>query len=456
MTAVILTNTRGIALATAEAFGGIHAYMVPTPRIPWHRVQTRTKAWIFAPDDRFQYGKLASPQEYHRAWGTVRRSDLPIIPEKPRARPYRSLRMIRDVAEGEPITIGASPTAYWRGDMMQASLLEGLPIGGTIDTHSVPKIRSGCLSPSDARLASLWQCRAFGDWLMGVNLSRAILIGSNRDKVFAGRLTIPVLARVQEAAGTPRQLCWPTAMAPSLALMQAFAYRKKGWPFSKTMAIAMSLYENALATYPGTTSRWLSDDEGYWQVWWLRVQRHFGIKGGAPSAFHGLSAGGSGWHAIPISRHRFDSLSGDMGWMYRVLMRWTEKTLRGEGIRCGDDESTPGTYDLADLILDLDRPTLRWCSGCADFSIGDPVGRHLLIQHLENTHLVEIHKGLQIGDLGREILSIAPPALRSVEALQQWEKAMQMVENGSVSEVEIIGETKRYVSILVEDILRHF
>lgn len=273
---------------------------------------------------------LADPDEYDAKYKTWRLEDLPMLPEQMRLKVIReSSHQFRAVSqlmkrgdvgeliiatdagrEGELVARWIMKLAGWRKPFKR------LWISSQTDTaikEGFAKLKPG---PSYDPLFQAARCRSEADWLIGLNVTRALTC-KHDTQLTAGRVQTPTLAmivaREQEIKNFVPQDFWtinadfgdyrgrwrdshgnsrlfsrpraeeilaktqghpgiitdvdsksksdPPPLAYDLTELQRDANRLHGWPAKKTLQILQGLYEtHKIVTYPRTDSRYITAD----------------------------------------------------------------------------------------------------------------------------------------------------------------------------------------------------
>lgn len=273
---------------------------------------------------------LADPDEYDPKYKTWRLEDLPMLPEQMRLKVIReSSHQFRAVSqlmkrgdvgeliiatdagrEGELVARWIMKLAGWRKPFKR------LWISSQTDTaikEGFAKLKPG---PSYDPLFQAARCRSEADWLIGLNVTRALTC-KHDTQLTAGRVQTPTLAmivaREQEIKNFVPQDFWtinadfgdyrgrwrdshgnsrlfsrpraeeilaktqghpgiitdvdsksksdPPPLAYDLTELQRDANRLHGWPAKKTLQILQGLYEtHKIVTYPRTDSRYITAD----------------------------------------------------------------------------------------------------------------------------------------------------------------------------------------------------
>jgi DNA topoisomerase-3 len=273
---------------------------------------------------------LAEPDEYDAKYRTWRLEDLPMLPEQMRLKVIReSSHQFRAVSqlmkrsdiseliiatdagrEGELVARWIMKLAGWRkpfkrlwiSSQTDAAIKEGFA-----------KLKPG---PAYDPLFQAARCRSEADWLIGLNVTRALTC-KHDTQLTAGRVQTPTLAmivaREQEVKSFVPQDYWtinadfgdyrgrwrddhgnsrlfsrvraeeilaktnghpgvvtdidaknksePPPLAYDLTELQRDANRLHGWPAKKTLQILQGLYEtHKIVTYPRTDSRYITAD----------------------------------------------------------------------------------------------------------------------------------------------------------------------------------------------------
>ncbi|MFC7370264.1 DNA topoisomerase III [Fictibacillus iocasae] len=273
--------------------------------------------------------ELKMPEDYDKNYQQWRLEDLPIIPKQMGLKPIRQvshqLRAIESLAKRKDVDEFIIATDAGReGELVARWILEKVrwqkPVKRLwISSITDKAIRDGFknLKPS-AEYDNLYQsalCRAEADWLIGLNVTRALTTRFN-DPLSAGRVQTPTLAMILERereiaafqpkeywtinasigmldaswekSGEKRQFDGNTAeetaakvrgskgvvksldkkekteahpLPYDLTDLQRDANRRFGFSAKKTSSVLQKLYEQyKLVTYPRTDSRYLTKD----------------------------------------------------------------------------------------------------------------------------------------------------------------------------------------------------
>lgn len=273
----------------------------------------------------------ASPETYNPAWGAWSFSDLPMIPSRFSYLPRRGVgERIRDIGRllKEASGVVIATDAGREGEVIARELLDHLKWKGPVerlwmsatDPESVRKAL-GNLRPGSSTepLYAAGKARSEADWLVGLNMTRAmtLLSGKRGSVTSVGRVQTPTLALVvrrdreragfkpvqyfEVAARDARGLTLvhapeeahrildrgiangiadalpglnaelsvktePKSKAPplpfDLSSLQAECNRRFGWTAKQALAVAQALYEEHKATtYPRTECRYLPEEQ---------------------------------------------------------------------------------------------------------------------------------------------------------------------------------------------------
>lgn len=273
--------------------------------------------------------ELAEPEDYDKKYAVWKLEDLPIIPKKMRLKVIRQtahqFKAIRQLAQRRDLhELIIATDAGREGELVARWIMELLPWRKPfkrlwISSQTDQAIKEGfaSLRPGHAydNLYDSAVCRAEVDWLIGLNVTRALTCKFNA-QLAAGRVQTPTLAaivkREQEIRqfqpvdywtveadfGLFRGLCRqqgeprffrkeeaeaaaarvrgqtgritavntrerrePPPLPYDLTELQREANRRFGFSARETLAILQRLYEqHKLVTYPRTDSRYLSSD----------------------------------------------------------------------------------------------------------------------------------------------------------------------------------------------------
>ena len=102
-------------------------------------------------------------------------------------------------------------------------------------------------------------CRAKADWLVGINASQALAIASGTFNQSLGRVQTPTLAMICARFKENREFV-PTDYWQLSVTLQKDCNVHLDLSAEKTLAVAQSLYEKKLISYPRTGSRYIPDD----------------------------------------------------------------------------------------------------------------------------------------------------------------------------------------------------
>ncbi|MCQ2010004.1 DNA topoisomerase 3 [Sporolactobacillus sp. STSJ-5] len=273
--------------------------------------------------------ELKMPEEYDNKYKTWRLEDLPIIPKQMETKPIKQTRAqfqaIAKLAKRSDISeLIIATDAGREGELVARWILEKInwrkPVKRLwISSQTDKAIRTGFkqLKPSK-EYDDLFQsavCRSEADWLIGLNISRALTTKYN-DSLSAGRVQTPTLAMIlereqtiqsfqpkpywnlsvdlnggtaswkngdrtriatrDEAAALKNKVSGHQAVVRSVVIkekrekqplpydlteLQRDANRKLGFSAKKTLNVLQNLYERyKIVTYPRTDSRYLTKD----------------------------------------------------------------------------------------------------------------------------------------------------------------------------------------------------
>ncbi|CAM3167346.1 DNA topoisomerase III [Sporolactobacillus spathodeae] len=273
--------------------------------------------------------ELKMPEDYRPDYKTWRLEDLPIIPDVMETKPIKQTRSqfqaIRQLAKRSDLNeLIIATDAGREGELVARWIIKHIswrkPIKRLwISSQTDRAVREGFSHLKDAAaFDSLYQsavCRSEADWLIGLNVSRALTVKYN-DSLSAGRVQTPTLAMIlnrgQQIAAFQPQPYW-TISAQSgrwkmnwkngkqtrlsdpraaeriitslrgqqaqvinvslkqkseaqplpydLTELQREANRKFGFSAKKTLNTLQALYErHKIVTYPRTDSRYLTSD----------------------------------------------------------------------------------------------------------------------------------------------------------------------------------------------------
>lgn len=273
--------------------------------------------------------ELKMPEDYDSRYKTWRLEDLPIIPDKMELKPIKQtsaqFRAIREIAKRKDLQdLVIATDAGREGELVARWIIEKInwrkPIKRLwISSQTDKAIRDGFkqLKPSKSfdRLYQSAVCRSEADWLVGLNLSRALTTKYN-DSLSAGRVQTPTLAMIlkreqaikafrpepywtiraqiggctaswqkgdqtrlsdrEKAEAIIRKTEHQTAVVREvkrsqkkehqplpydLTELQRDANRRFGFSAKKTLNVLQTLYEHyKIVTYPRTDSRYLTKD----------------------------------------------------------------------------------------------------------------------------------------------------------------------------------------------------
>lgn len=274
--------------------------------------------------------ELAQPQDYNKKWETWDMQDLPMLPEqmklipiKQTSRQYHVVKSILTRGDVESLVIATD--AGREGELVARWIIEKVgfkkPLKRLwISSQTDKAIKDGFAHLKDAKdYEALYRsaaCRAQADWLVGLNVTRALTTHHNA-QLSAGRVQTPTLAMivdreqeirhftakdyyqiridmgafsmlyqdekhnssiydVEKANTMLRELKGSTLTIESiqkktkeepspqlydLTTLQQDANKRFGFSAKETLNIMQSLYEtHKLLTYPRTDSRYLSQD----------------------------------------------------------------------------------------------------------------------------------------------------------------------------------------------------
>lgn len=273
--------------------------------------------------------ELKLPEEYDNKYKTWRLEDLPIIPQKMETRPIKKTRaqfqaiarLAKRTDLGELII---ATDAGREGELVARWIIEKInwrkPIKRLwISSQTDRAIRTGFdkLQPASAydKLYQSAVCRSEADWLIGLNISRALTTKYN-DSLSAGRVQTPTLSMLmkreqaiqsftprpywqifldynehralwqrgdqtkimnyEETEAIKKKISGKNAIVRSVIMkeknerqplpydlteLQRDANRRFGFSAKKTLNVLQNLYEHyKIVTYPRTDSRYLTQD----------------------------------------------------------------------------------------------------------------------------------------------------------------------------------------------------
>ncbi|MCL1631916.1 DNA topoisomerase 3 [Sporolactobacillus sp. CPB3-1] len=273
--------------------------------------------------------ELKLPEEYDNKYKTWRLEDLPIIPQKMETRPIKKTRtqfqaiarLAKRTDLGELII---ATDAGREGELVARWIIEKInwrkPIKRLwISSQTDRAIRTGFdkLRPASAydKLYQSAVCRSEADWLIGLNISRALTTKYN-DSLSAGRVQTPTLSMLmkreqaiqsftprpywqifldynghralwqrgdqtkimnyEETEAIKKKISGKNAIVRSVIMkeknerqplpydlteLQRDANRRFGFSAKKTLNVLQNLYEHyKIVTYPRTDSRYLTQD----------------------------------------------------------------------------------------------------------------------------------------------------------------------------------------------------
>ncbi|SFF93713.1 DNA topoisomerase III [Sporolactobacillus nakayamae] len=273
--------------------------------------------------------ELKMPEEYDSNYKTWRLEDLPIIPKKMEIKPIKQTRAqfqaIQKLSKRTDLSeLIIATDAGREGELVARWIIEKInwhkPIKRLwISSQTDKAIRAGFSQLKPAKdYDKLFQsavCRSEADWLIGLNISRALTTKFN-DSLSAGRVQTPTLAMIMdreetiqafkpqpywnlhidlggvsafwqhgdrtristsgEAAALKEKVSGKGAVVRSLTIkekrekqplpydlteLQRDANRKFGFSAKKTLNVLQNLYERyKIVTYPRTDSRYLTQD----------------------------------------------------------------------------------------------------------------------------------------------------------------------------------------------------
>lgn len=273
---------------------------------------------------------LAEPEDYDKKYQTWRLEDLPIIPDKMRLKVLREsshqFKAVQQLCKRQDLKdLIVATDAAREGELLARWIMQMVKWNKPfhrlwISSQTDKAIREGFrqLKPGKAfdRLYESARCRAEADWLIGLNVTRA-LTTKFETPLSAGRVQTPTLAmlmkreqeirefqsqeyetvhadfggfeaawraaggdarlfRLEEAAALAEKLrgrqavisslkktekSEPHPLAYDLTELQRDANRRYGFSAKQTSNVLQRLYEqHKLVTYPRTDSRYLSSD----------------------------------------------------------------------------------------------------------------------------------------------------------------------------------------------------
>ncbi|MFT8872390.1 MAG: DNA topoisomerase 3 [Sporolactobacillus sp.] len=273
--------------------------------------------------------ELKMPEDYHAAYQTWRLEDLPIMPQHMETKPIKQTRAQLSAIQHLSARLDLNELiiatdAGREGELVARWIIAYIgwqkPLKRLwVSSQTDRAIRDGFAHLKEAaafnRLYESAVCRAQADWLVGLNVSRALTVKYN-DSLSAGRVQTPTLAMILErgkqiaafrpqsywtinAATLAGMLTWhngsktridseqqayailerlsdqhavvtalktvrQTETQPlpfDLTELQRAANRQLGFSAKKTLTILQNLYEHhKIVTYPRTDSRYLTAD----------------------------------------------------------------------------------------------------------------------------------------------------------------------------------------------------
>jgi DNA topoisomerase-3 len=274
--------------------------------------------------------ELADPEDYDERWKTWTLDSLPMLPERMRhtviRRTAHQFNAIKNLIRRQDIgELVIATDAGREGELVARLILRLASWKGTtrrlwISSQTDAAIREGfrALKPAQAydNLFRAAECRAEADWLIGLNVTRALSC-QHDTRLSAGRVQTPTLAMVarreQEIASFRPEAFWtvtadfgpfrgtwqgkggstrikdpeqarsiaervrgaeavivdleekeksePPPLAYDLTALQKEASALLGFGAAKTLSVLQSLYErHKVLTYPRTDSRYITSD----------------------------------------------------------------------------------------------------------------------------------------------------------------------------------------------------
>jgi|SRR5680860_129957 len=338
------------------------------------------------------------------------------------------------------------------------------------------------------------ECRAEADWLIGLNVTRALTCKYNA-QLSAGRVQTPTLAMVVERENEIRQFVpkdywsinviatgitfrWQDKngqtrlfdkakadqivdkvtgqtgevlevkkeakkefppLAYDLTELQRDANRKYGFSAKMTSSVMQQLYENhKIVTYPRTDSRHISED----------------IVATLPERLKSIAQGKvvklKGWRKVYEGPSRLDDDSEDGE---------TEQTLpeirKGESLKnisvklVTDKTKPPARHTEATLLSAMEHPgklinnqSLREVMD-QSHGLGTPATRAEIIEKLFNSFYMN-RQGKEIipTSKGIQLIGLVPPELKSPELTAKWEQQLTEISKGRIQSQKFMTESE--------------
>ena len=318
---VIIAEKPSMAIDIARALGGFKK----DPRGFWENSEYILASAVG------HMATLKEPEDYDPAWKRWSLKSLPIIPSqfglKVIPRQYKQYSLLASLLKKAPLAINACDAGR-EGELIFRYICELAAYRGPIrrlwvSSLTPSAIKAGFAELRDGReynnLASAARCRSQGDWLVGINATRAFT-GKHKELLSVGRVQTPTLAmlvnREREIRDFKPRAFWvvtaqfkaknglytgrwfrgkenrlwrgeeaeevraramgqpgvifehqekPRQEGPpllwDLTSLQREANRRWGFSATRTLSAAQKLYErHKLITYPRTNSRYLTPD----------------------------------------------------------------------------------------------------------------------------------------------------------------------------------------------------
>ncbi|MDH6363909.1 DNA topoisomerase-3 [Enterococcus sp. PF1-24] len=518
---------------------------------------------------------LKMPEEINKDWQSWQLETLPMLPKqlgiKPLPKTGHQLKAIKQLAQRKDVSEAVIATDAGReGELVARWILEYVRFNKPvkrlwISSQTDKAIKTGFQKLRPAKeYDNLYQsalARAKADWLVGLNVTRALTVKYS-DNLSAGRVQTPTLALVRQqekqlAAFRPQtyytidlqvgdevgrlQLKNPQAMherdeaealvktlnqekgqvieirekqksepAPlpyDLTEIQREANQRYGFSAKKTLSLVQSLYEfHKIVTYPRTDSKYLTQD-----MQATMKERLQALSGSYPEVKQIIRNGGqvqqkrvfndskvSDHHAlIPTEQApRFEKLSGEEQKIYQLIVQrflglfaenhttaqkvitvqqanqkftFKQTTVLTAGWKQANEATAKSNFNWqegavvkGDLRINKEltappKPSTEasLLGGMEKFSLGTPATRAEIIEKLIKSDLMERKSThLEVTPKGKQLLELVNPSLVTPDLTATWERELEKIAEGKVSEKHFIAQvttdTKRLVSEIKE------
>lgn len=430
---LILTNTHGMAMALGRAFG--------LGRVSRDEILTRKGTrilWVSGPVFRHY-----TPGEYRPRWKTYRLSDLPIIAD-PRFKPIAGSRNTIDAIKTALQSAGRvihAGTPDHHGQYLVDYLLTECGWQGTTErlwplSLHPEDLKNPILMPNTPQqsITDAEICRIHADWLIGINLSRALTLKTNQSKPMpAGRVMTTLMEMLRILSQHPEKSgCSCTIHKPfDTGHLQAACLQEAGILPEKAAIAAQKLYESGHISYPFTQSRSINRD-----LWMKHHQQPVPDE---------LEVSGSPLHSgiLLLQTQIRKRLHPDEDAVIRCVASQESRLFhRGRSYR-----PTRNLPPLANLFLALSDAG-AWAKSPdlqnSGVQIGTPRSRHTVLTRIFDAGYAD-RVSLALTAQGQQALSLIPESVKDPGAFVLWESALDSVAEGVLSNQQFMQRIHSYV-----------